>query len=170
MGRGRDIRVERIWKVWVLVGGFIVNLQLTCSVCRVRLRMGFPRSQARLVTVNFCRQAARGRGIRVGYLSWSGSPLISNLSKVVAVLGSNCASRIAAGLLFSEGVGSCESIGPVPGRFFTRMSPVMFLKISSPLKRVFTAPGKKCVSPDCRSCLRPSCVRTSLGYVREPIY
>ena len=54
VGRGRDIRMERVWKVLVLVGGFIANLRLTCSVCRVRLRKGFPRSQARLVPVKFC--------------------------------------------------------------------------------------------------------------------
>ena len=46
---------------------------------------------------------------------------------------------------------------------------MVFLKISSPLRRVSTSPGEKRVWPDLKSCLNPSCVRISSGYVREPI-
>ena len=86
-------------------------------------------------------------GIDFSRLPWSGSPLVCVLSKVVAVLGSDCLSRSAPGLLSSKGVRGCKSFGPVPGHFFGGMSPVVFLKISSPLGRVLTSPGRKRAFP-----------------------
>ena len=46
---------------------------------------------------------------------------------------------------------------------------MVFLKISSPLERVSTSPGEKRAWPNLKSCLNPSFVRISSGYVREPI-
>ena len=65
---------------------------------------------------------------------------------------------------------ACKSFGPVPGRFlfFGGVSPVVFFKISSPLEKVSTSPGENRAWPNLKSCLNPSCVRISSGYVREP--
>ena len=46
---------------------FMANLQLPVGVSRVRLKLGFPRNQARLMTIKFCRQA-RGHGMLTGWI------------------------------------------------------------------------------------------------------